>query len=341
MKKFKRLFLSLLLILTVTFLFINLFLFFKGKEILTRHISQATHHDIALKKIWFRFPFNLYIEGLTIDGVSPARQVVIKLGFSNIFKSEFLIQYLGLKQSVISLKRNEAGKVVLEGLRSMDSAQIVNLEPQPVQAAGMPPGHHEDSLKKNQPGKLLIRHIEFEDARLEFHEASQPQANDTLAVGDIILNNIHMSIQNVTVPLESKIMRYALKGTLSIPHLKVEGKSVNSKGWLNLLKKDMEADLSVSESDQSASLTTHLVSQDNRMHVAGNIKVNNFLKDFSKNNSSESLDSMIFGALSSMGVEVGVDFAFDTAMDEFKLTNVSFSGNVVTKNLPSPEKTSP
>ena len=43
------------------------------------------------------------------------------------------------------------------------------------------------------------------------------------------------------------------------------------------------------------------------------------------------VNDLVLNALSSAGVEIGAKFAFKTEMDNFRVGQVSFSGNVVTK----------
>ena len=43
------------------------------------------------------------------------------------------------------------------------------------------------------------------------------------------------------------------------------------------------------------------------------------------------VNDLVLNALSSSGVEIGINFAFNTQMDNFRIGQVSFSGNVVTK----------
>ena len=108
---------------------------------------------------------------------------------------------------------------------------------------------------------------------------------------------------------------------------------VEASGWVDILKRDREAKIEVVEANGTVGLTADVVSKNNDMDVAGEIKMQNLLQGVDKEASSDesTVNDLVLNALSSAGVEIGANFAFKTEMDNFRVGQISFSGNVVTK----------
>ncbi len=96
----------------------------------------------------------------------------------------------------------------------------------------------------------------------------------------------------------------------------------------------MDGQLRILEKSGRAGLNARLVSKNNLMRVKGDLQLSRFLTSVKKETSreskkSESVDKIIFGALSSLNVDIGAKFSFETKMDDFRLSKVAFSGNVM------------
>ncbi len=342
MSTFKKIFFSLLIIFVLAFISLNVFLFFKGKDILNQRLSSATGRKIEIHKLWFKLPFSIFIDGVTIDGISPAKEVLVKVGFSNVFRSQFTIKRIVLKGARLTVVRDETGKISFKGIGSQGSEQMltVNLPSKTSETSAPKTVDAANSEVKNDQRtipRIAIQNIVFEDSLLEFINQNASDA-DSLKFKQVTLEDFSLKIKDFIWPLDPRPVTYSLKGMLSVPDFSVNRKSLKSDGWVNVLKKDMKSVLDVAESESESSLHAQFVSKDNDMKVTGNIKMSNFMQHPSKNESGEKgLDQMIFGALSQMGVEVGLDFAFQTRMDHFEMTNVSFTGNVVTKPVAKDE----
>lgn len=111
----------------------------------------------------------------------------------------------------------------------------------------------------------------------------------------------------------------------------LSGSRVESSGWVDWVKKDLEGTLQVVEPGGRAGLTARAVSQNNDMTVTGDLKMNSLPPGLTQKagDKASAVSDVIFGALSSMGVEVGAQFSFKTRMDDLQISNVAFSGKVV------------
>ena len=106
--------------------------------------------------------------------------------------------------------------------------------------------------------------------------------------------------------------------------------NVEGSGWIDFVKKDMEGKFKVLEAEGFGGLTADLSSRDNHMKVNGELNLGNFLAGANKaaTPAAAGVNDFVLGALSSFGVEIGAEFSFETKMDDFQVSNISFSGSV-------------
>jgi hypothetical protein len=329
---FGKIILYFVLFLVTVMVLINAFLFINGKRILEGKLSQAIERKVELKKVWFRLPFTLFIEGVKIDGVAPAQIVFVELGFSNIFKSEFVIKHFILSKAVVSLVKNEQGKIELKGLGSAESKEVVKIQAEP-------PVQTESKTAPRKSRRIIFKDIQIVGSRFEFVDQMPASDKENGFIHRVEITDLNIKLSGFVLPLQSQSVDFSAGGLLSLPDTSFNQKPIKTKGWANIVKKDMNAELWISEMDKDNSLYARMISENNNMDVNGTIKMSNFLKNFAKpGEKNESIDQVVFGALSSMGVSVGLDFSFQTQMDHVSLTNVSFKGNVVTKPVSTEKK---
>lgn len=147
------------------------------------------------------------------------------------------------------------------------------------------------------------------------------------------VEDIAVDARDILVPMDSIQTAFHLTGRLAKFKNPLSGSRVEGSGWVNLGKKDMDAVVDVIDADGRAGLTAHAVSKNNTMDVTGNVKLN-AASAAPASKEGSSVNDLIFGAMASMGVQFGAEFAFQTKMDDFKISNLSFTGSVATNDLP-------
>jgi len=145
------------------------------------------------------------------------------------------------------------------------------------------------------------------------------------------LENVFLTAEDIIFPLKPVHTNFHLTGILDKDKFPLSGSRVEGAGWIDLIQKDMSSRFKVLEKDDRAGLTANIVSKNNQMRVEGDIQVRNLSFTPETETQEESVQNMIFGALSSMGVAIGAKYSFETKMDDFKISNISFSGNVSTR----------
>ena len=160
------------------------------------------------------------------------------------------------------------------------------------------------------------------------------------------LEEIYLEAGNLVLPLEPMKTPFHFWGRLVKEGNPLSGSKVDGSGWADFVTKDMEGRLQIVGVDGRAALTAGVSAQNNDMTVQGDLKVSGLPlgagKDFVAGTSA--VGNLISGVLSSMGVEIGAKFSFKTKMDDFQVSNISFSGQVAAEDFSSvlaPGKTVP
>ncbi len=164
------------------------------------------------------------------------------------------------------------------------------------------------------------------------------------------LEEISLEAGNLVLPLEPMRMPFHFWGRLVKEGNPLSGSKVDGSGWADFVTKDMEGRLQIVGVDGRAALTADVAAHNNDMTVQGDLKVSGLplgggsLGAGKDSAGTSAVGNLISGVLSSMGVEIGAKFSFKTKMDDFQVSNISFSGQVAAEDFSSvlaPGKTAP
>ena len=149
------------------------------------------------------------------------------------------------------------------------------------------------------------------------------------------VENIHLEAGDILIPLSSVHTSFKFDGRLAQPtgslredKNPLSGSRVESSGWVDWVKKDLEGTLRVVEPGGHAGLTARAVSRNNDMTVTGDLKLTG-LPSVAQSRKAAAVNDLIAGVLSAAGVEVGAQFSFKTKMDDLQISNIAFSGKVI------------
>ncbi|MBI5415186.1 MAG: hypothetical protein HZA29_00045 [Candidatus Omnitrophica bacterium] len=142
------------------------------------------------------------------------------------------------------------------------------------------------------------------------------------------VEDIHLEASDLLIPLASAHTHFKFWGRLAQEKNPLSGSRVESSGWVDWVKKDMEGTLQVVDPSGQAALTAQAVSKDNDMTVTGDLKMAG-LPLASQSKDATAVNELISGVLSAAGVEIGAKFSFKTKMDDLQISNIAFSGKVI------------
>lgn len=142
------------------------------------------------------------------------------------------------------------------------------------------------------------------------------------------VENIRLEAGDILIPLTSVHTNFKFWGRLAQENNPLSGSRVESSGWVDWAKKDMEGTLQVVDPSGHAGLTAQAVAKNNDMTVTGELKMTS-LSSVTRSTDATAINELISGVLSAAGVEIGAKFSFKTKMDDLQIGNIAFSGTVI------------
>jgi hypothetical protein len=143
--------------------------------------------------------------------------------------------------------------------------------------------------------------------------------------------------------------KFDFSAAVASPSGQLPSGALKSEGWVNFVRKDMLAKISVQNLDGSlfrpfykdflsedvrgvtVNLSTDLVSKNNDMVVKGQLSLKSHaVKKDEPKDDSFSIEDFVLKGLQSSGMEIVTNFHFKTKMDSFKIDSIPFSGKVQT-----------
>jgi hypothetical protein len=146
---------------------------------------------------------------------------------------------------------------------------------------------------------------------------------------DLKFTRISLKARNIAYPLKKGPITFSFSGALdkvadSFPRTRISG-----KGWVDLRQKDMDGNVALVSPEHGPLLEARIISEDNQAKVEGELNSGDLLqKPRDTKQSQGKMENLAMKALSALGVHIGLRFRFETALDDFRIKNVIFSGQV-------------
>ncbi|GEM_PF-6246729 len=142
------------------------------------------------------------------------------------------------------------------------------------------------------------------------------------------VEDMRLEAGDILIPLSPVHTNFKFWGRLAQEKNPLSGSRVESSGWVDWAKKDMEGTLQVVDPSGHAGLIAQAVSKNNDMAVTGDLKMSG-LQSVAPSQDASDVNQLISGVLSAAGIEIGAKFSFKTKMDDLEITNIGFSGKVI------------
>ncbi|MDD5255680.1 MAG: DUF748 domain-containing protein [Candidatus Omnitrophica bacterium] len=195
----------------VVFTAANVFLVFQGKALLVSLLKQATGRNVTLGSLELIPPLQFNLRDLQIEGILKAESISITPGFLGLIAGRISVNSLTLVKPEFIYEKDGSGP-----------------------AAFRPPAFLE---------KLIIGRLNVRDGALTFIDHGVGLEGIVLHV-----NRINVTLVNSYVPPKSLLSKFELTGKIPWEGGGEEG-SIELEGWLDILKKDMQATLNLTGID--------------------------------------------------------------------------------------------
>lgn len=230
-------------VITILFTALHIFINLKGKFILQEKLGRLLRREVVIRRLNTSLPINISINGFEVKGLFKADKVILKGVFFDIFKNRFYLSLVKIKNPIITVE-----KKALEQPKRQNEV-LVPKEINPVLSNKNAGDKNETNpvkllkLNASLPG-LNIR--QFIVGKGSFNYIDRNIDNKGLLIK---IHNLDLRIENLNLNIAgAQITSFQLKADIPWQDNRERGK-VNMSGWVNLLKKDMQADVKVEDID--------------------------------------------------------------------------------------------
>ncbi len=309
----KKAILGLLFVFITVFIGLLFYLELYGKQLFLLALNNAFKRPVSVARIQYQFPLGLKAEKLHVEGLADAASLEVQIAVQSIFEKKIHFSNVKINRPVIIVERMTHEQVSSNPSPGAGGEEGAVVQPPVVKA------------KTASTSKSVITQIDrlvIKQGQLTYHD------------GDMAfqLEDVDLKAHQLILPMESVKTDFHLKARIIKDNMPFSGGEVDGQGWFNLVKKDMEAKLKISHPHGPIQVAADFLSQNNNMTVKGNLSLGQYKKS-PKTVPQASQDTPVQQAfsyaLSSMGFGINAQFSFETKMDNFQVTNISFSGDVV------------
>jgi hypothetical protein len=284
------------------------------KKVLVELLQSNVHSDVSIAYVKYKFPFQIYAVDASLAGKLQIKEIYAFLKPSSFFDKENItfktIQFIeptltiyktkSLQERVVSVDEN-----VKKLEKKLDKKVVKNKKSQ---------------SKRN----LVIDQILVKEGKIDYvNQLSEKEFS-------ILLEAVYLRMNEIAFPLVKKSLNFTLTAQLKQDRLPITASQVKAEGWINYLAKDLDANISIFETDGEASFTAKAVSRNNAMKVEGKVKLDHLI-ELENDVKINSIDSVLHTVLNETNLVVGADFSFETKMDDFRFSKVSFSGSLLSE----------
>ena len=232
---------AIILIFALVFVVAYIFIVFQGKAIITGQLETLLGRKVSINYAGLILPLDLEIKNLDIPGLAKVDYALISPSIPGLLSGKIVLNGLKLINPQLAYEKTQN-----KG-NNRDSAEGVSANVNTIAVASNPQLKSnlqpKSDPKKNQYLRLIIKHLNIKDGRIDFVDRTLPGEGIKITLKDI---NFHLT--NLYIYPRSAITHFELTGRIPWLQGQEEGK-IEAKGWVNLFKKDMQATVKVADID--------------------------------------------------------------------------------------------
>jgi len=332
MKVIKRLLLWFTILFILFFVAASFYIKAYGKGLVEEALNAALKRDVVLGEASYHFPLGFRAQDVRIAQSTgggdflEAQSVIIQLAPEAIYQRRLVFDSVIFTKPSIVIKDVKKPEEESQEQARRYGMVVPPVQPEISSDQGSSPVVR-SSRDKNGQTEVTIKRFVIKQGRLQY-------VNGLTEKGfSFNLEDVQLKAKQLAFPSAPGRSEFSVSARLVKEGTPLSGSNVEGHGWVDVMKRAMEARVEVVEENGIVGLTAKAVAKDNDMNVTGEIRMHNLLRGVSKQASSDAstVNDLVLNALSSAGVEIGAQFSFKTKMDDFQVGQVSFSGNVVTK----------
>lgn len=291
-----------------------------GKEMVEEVLTLAFKQPVQVGKITAIFPWGMRIDNFDVNRTFKAQEISLWFGIPDFRHKALRLARVELLKPVVYLHRVESGQI---GLGMAPPVEASTANPKAINSTVSAPNSGVPAKKKTGWHRIRVDKFEITDGQIFFE--------DNLGKQDFKLRveKFSSNASVVSYPLLATNSPFNFKALIFSDQIPFSGSKVEGHGRVNFLKKDMDAQAMIVQSKSGLEISAILNSVNNDVTVKGHLKAAApAAKLGNPEASATSLKDFALGLVQVAGLQAGVDFAFKTKMDNFRVDNVSLSGSI-------------
>ena len=200
---------------------ISLFLALKGKSFLIGRLETLTQKKVDIGYLKYKFPATLEINKLNIEGLIKAEYISLSPSLIGSLRGQVIFNDIKLAKPEVSYER-----IATSPTSSVTSGR-----------AAVPAVAEKSKLKRLF--YLMVKRVNIKDGKLNFIDHTVGAYGLRITVKDI-----NFSLTNARTFSRSFVSNFKLQGNIPWQEGSKEGK-LYVQGWIDLLKKEMQANLKI------------------------------------------------------------------------------------------------
>ena len=339
MKTLKKIILIVGLLAVIFFVTITVYLRFYARALLEQALCDQLNKNVQVGALFYQFPFGIHAYHVKIEDMAHLKEVVVQLSPSSIWMNQIRISSVKVIAPSVTIRpqKSLAAEEPKDVPSEQPGDQVRVTSPTNNQLSGGEEIEQSSSVGVDaqktwaqESGEVssvevVVKQFLVRNGRFEYSNENLKKAFS------FKLEGVDVRAGEIIFPFSSQGQtEFRLSATLDKGDHPLTGSQVKGMGWVNWARKDMEAQIDVVDVDGRGGLSASAISKNNDMKVKGELNIGNVFSDEKKEDpSTSSVKNLVFGALSSLGIEMGAKFSFETKMDDFRIQNISFAGSVM------------
>jgi hypothetical protein len=306
MKRLQKILISFAAITLLIFVLATLYFKLYWRDLLVSALRGGLKREVVISDIYFRPPLGLSAYKVDIKDLLKADAVMADLDWRSIFEKKLVVSNLVFVRPIININRTP-------------------IDSKPEVVTSQTSETNKVSSAAGTTTEVFIKKFFIEEGHVKYNN----QAGD--APFQFELDEVRFRAEDFYWPIKPIHTKFVLTGRIAKSDSPLSQSKIEADGWLDWIKKDMEGTFKILEANQYAGLIANVKSTNDLVKVNGKFDMNNFPPP-SNNPQAGTINEIVYGALSNSGVKIGATFSFETKMDDFRVSNITFSGNVVTRS---------
>lgn len=303
--------------LTIIFIFVSagfyVYMRTNGRALLEQKLTEVFGRDFRVKSINFFFPFTLSMNQVQLSQDFQAKGIKINLSWPFFYGNQIIVSRLRLVEPLLKITRDQTSPATT-----------------PDPSAKQTPSTPISEKVSKYPFQRFIRNKKFFVNTIQVYKGLFT-LTDRAAVKPITyeFQDLSMRFFDVAYPWGSQNIEFDIKGKFISDGSLFSGGTFNGKGWANFIEKSMDAEVNGKNKEAGLSFSAQVKSLKNNLTAGGRLHVDKPAKAIVPDKVMDySSDDLFLTAIQALNLKADVGFSFQTQMDNFRIEQVSLSGQI-------------